>query len=46
MFEEQEDLGPIPFRFSPLWIERDSFWEIIAQEWAQYVEGSPSFVWE
>ena len=46
MFEKEEDLGPISFCFSPLWIERDGFWEIVAQAWAQYVEGSPSFVWE
>ena len=25
MFEEEENLGPIPLCFSPLWIERDSF---------------------
>ena len=26
MFEEEEDIGTIMFRFSPLWIERDGFW--------------------
>ena len=25
MFEKEEDLGPISFRFSPLWIERNDF---------------------
>ena len=25
MFEKEEDLGPIPFRFSPLWIEETVF---------------------
>ena len=25
---------------------RDGFLEIVAQAWAQYVDGSPSFVWE
>eukprot|EP00253_Pinus_taeda_P013604 PITA_13604 len=25
LLEEEEDLGPIPFRFSPLWIEREGF---------------------
>ena len=46
MFKEEEDLGPISFHFSPLWIERDEFWETMTQSWTQYVEGSPSFVWE
>ena len=44
--EKEEDLGPIPFRFSPLWIEREGFLYIVFQAWTQYVEGSPSFVWE
>ena len=30
-FEKEEDLGPIPFRFSPLWIECDGFWDIVNQ---------------
>ena len=46
MFEKEEDLVPIPFCFSPLWIERDGFWETMSQAWNQYVEGSPNFVWE
>ena len=25
---------------------RDGFWETVSQAWTQYVEGSPSFVWE
>ena len=46
MFEKLEDLGPIPFHFSPLWIERDEFWDIVTQVWSQFVVGSPCFVWE
>ena len=46
LFEEEEDLGPILFRFSPLWIERDGFWEIVSEAWYQNVDGSPSYVWE
>ena len=46
LFEEEEDFGPIPFRFTPLWIERDGFWETVAQAWSQFVDGSPSYVWE
>ena len=46
LLEEEENLGPIPFRFSPIWIERDGFWETVSQAWAQFVDGSPSYVWE
>ena len=44
--EEEEDLGPIPFRFSPLWIEQDGFMNIVAMAWELLVVGLPNFVWE
>ena len=37
MFEKEEDLGPILFHFSPLWIERHDFWETVIESWSQYV---------
>ena len=46
LLEEEENLGPIPVRFSPLWIEREGFWETVSQVWSQFVEGSPNFLWE
>ena len=46
LIKEEEDYRPIPFRFSPLWIEREGFWEIEIEVWNQYVIGSPIFVWE
>ena len=46
IFEKEDDLGPIPFRFSPLWIDYDSFWDTVHLAWSQYVVGSPNFVWE
>ena len=30
-FEIEEELGPIPFRFNPLWLERYGFMDIISQ---------------
>ena len=45
-FEKEYDLAPIPFRFSPLWIERDGFQDIVSQAWSQYVFGSPCSIWE
>ena len=39
-------MGPLPFRFNPLWDERDGFGDLISQVWSQFIAGSPSFVWE
>eukprot|EP00253_Pinus_taeda_P001799 PITA_01799 len=44
LIEKEEDLGPFPFRFNPLWVSREGFMDIVANVWAQPVEGSPSFV--
>ena len=46
LLEEEEDLGPIPFRFSPQWIERDGFAETVKTAWARPFSGSSSYVWE
>ena len=40
------DLGPIPFRFSPLWVKEANFMQIVKESWSQPVNGSPFFVWE
>ena len=44
--KEEEDLGPIPFRFIPLWIKKEGFWETTSKAWDFPIKGSPSFVWE
>lgn len=41
-----ENLGPIPFRFSPLWVQQDGFIHIVANSWSKKVTGNPSFIWE
>eukprot|EP00253_Pinus_taeda_P034374 PITA_34374 len=46
LLEDEEDLGPIPFRFSPLWIEREGFTKTVKAAWAKTFMGSPSYVWE
>lgn len=40
------DLGPIPFRFSPLWTKEPDFMQLVKDYWRQPVNGSPFFVWE
>ena len=44
--EDEEDLGLIPFRFSPLWKDRDGFMSTVNTAWDLPVVGSPNFVWE
>eukprot|EP00253_Pinus_taeda_P020773 PITA_20773 len=44
--KKEEDLGPLPFRFSPLWAGKDGFLETVQAAWRIEVYGSPSFVWE
>ena len=46
IIEEEENIGPIPLRFSPRWIKKDGFWETMICAWSQLVDGSPSYVWE
>ena len=42
----EEDLGPIPFKFSPLWIEKEGFLDTVQTSWANPINRSPSYVWE
>ena len=46
LFEKEEELGSIPFRFIPLWIERVRFMDVVTQDWSQFVLASPSFFCE
>ena len=41
-----QNLGPIPFRFSPLWVSHKDFLGIVADAWSVPVTGSSFFVWE
>eukprot|EP00253_Pinus_taeda_P036265 PITA_36265 len=43
LLEDEEDMGPIPFRFSPLWIEREGFLETVKAAWAKSFFGSSSY---
>ena len=42
----QFDLGPIPFRFSPLWVKDLNFMDKVKESWRMHVKGSPFFIWE
>jgi exonuclease III len=38
--------GPIPFRFSPNWINDKGFIDLVTKVWATTVQGSAFYVWE
>lgn len=40
------DLGPIPFRFSPLWVKEPDFMQTVKGCWNQPVKGSPFYIRE
>ena len=40
------NLGPIPFRFNPRWIQEESYPALVAKIWNGPVSGSPFYVWE
>ena len=42
--EEEENMGPIPFRYKPLWIDKEGFKETINSSWSTSVRGAPFFV--
>ena len=44
--EDEEDLGPIPFRFNPLWRDQDGFMSTVTMVWDLPVVGALNFVWE
>ena len=44
--KDEEEQGPIPFRFIPLWIKKEGLWETVSKSWESPSKGSPSFVWE
>ena len=46
LIDDEEDLGPIPFRFSPLWKEQEGFMNTVSMAWDIPVVGSSNYVWE
>jgi hypothetical protein len=41
-----KNLGPIPFRFSPAWIQIDGYQNLVTKIWNEQIKGSTFFVWE
>ena len=45
-FMDDEYLGPIPFKFIPLWIDKEGFLDTFSNAWKILVSSSPNFMWE
>lgn len=41
-----KDLGPIPFRFNPLWFKEPEFLNLVQDCWNFPMKGSAFFIWE
>lgn len=46
VLETRFPLGPLPFKYSPLWNENVAAKELIQHTWHQNIEGSPGYIWE
>ena len=45
-FTNPSNLGPIPFRFNPLWLNNAKNLDLIRTTWNYSFFGSPSFIWD
>ena len=41
-----ENLGPIPFKFNPLWLDSPDFLPLISSNWSTWVDGTLVYIWE
>jgi len=45
-FAKSENLGPILFRFNPLWLESQDFLPLISSAWSTWVDRTSVYIWE
>jgi hypothetical protein len=45
-FSKVDTLGPIPFRFNLLWIEKIDLFPLVTRSWCEWIFGSPVHIWE
>jgi hypothetical protein len=45
-FTKEVNLGHIPFRINPLWLENQYFSPLVSHTWCEWVVGSPFYIWE
>eukprot|EP00253_Pinus_taeda_P031914 PITA_31914 len=44
--DKGENWGPIPFKYNKAWDSRQDFRDLIKEQWARDISGSPHFIWE
>ena len=44
--KKYQNLGRMPFRFSPLWVSQKDFMRIVVEVWTVLVTISPFYIWE
>jgi len=45
-FAKEENLGPIPFIFNTLWMEKPYLFPLVSRTWSQWISSSPVHIWE
>jgi hypothetical protein len=43
---KEENLGPIPFKFNPIWMDSPDSPPLISSIWSTWVDGTPVYIWE
>jgi hypothetical protein len=43
---QEHNLGPIPFHFSPSWIQHDEFLDVVSSVWKEAITSPPFLFWE
>lgn len=46
VLEAHYPLGPIPFKYNPLWSNIPTIEEIVKNTWSQHIEGLLGYIWE
>eukprot|EP00253_Pinus_taeda_P031988 PITA_31988 len=44
--DKGENMGPLPFKYNKTWDNREDFRNLIKDQWARDISGSPHFIWE
>eukprot|EP00253_Pinus_taeda_P032993 PITA_32993 len=44
--DKGENMGPLPFKYNKTWDSREDFRNLVKDQWARDILGSPHFIWE
>eukprot|EP00253_Pinus_taeda_P022174 PITA_22174 len=46
ILDKGRNLGPLPFKYNKAWDSKEEFQNLIQEQWAKEVIGSPHYIWE